>query len=245
MILQPKQTVTSHRAKASRIAAHFARTPYLPHIVSSRFACLWHDFTVAAATTVEAPGIRAAWHKGRPSYAVWVLRVQDELVQRRVSEIAEALGPRLIPEPDLHVTLAIAGFPQTHCVEDDDVSLACLQSQAQALQGWTQAVSFRIHGACSFLAAPFLCVTDDAGHLDRLRTVLDTPGRPLTIQNFVPHVTVGRWSGAYATGPLAELIAPFMNAAPLTITADAVELVEYAAADPRARLITKINIPLP
>ena len=240
-----KQMCHGTALRSSRNRARFARTQGFMVPPSSRFALLWHDFKAASATSTEAPGVRAAWHKGRQTYAVWVLRVHDETVKQRVYQLSEALREWVTPEPDLHVTLAIAGFPQQPCVHDDDVPIARLKNQAEAVQAEAQRVSFRVHGACSFLAAPFLCVTDDDGHLARLRRVLDPPGRPLTIQDYVPHITAGRWKEAYATAVMAKRMEPLMKADPLTVTAQAVELVEYAAADPQARLMTKLHIPLP
>lgn len=205
---------------------------------------MWRDFTASVATTSEAPGVRAAWHKGRPRYAVWVIRVQNEAVQERVNALAHKLAPWLTPELDLHVTLAIAGFPRDPCFEDDDVSVPRLYSQATEVSKRARTVLFRVEGACSFSAAPFLSVDDSEGHLHELRAVLDPPGRALSMNAYLPHVTVGRWNGAHATAPLARLIEPFINAPPLAVTANAVELVEYDAADPNARLITRIRVPL-
>lgn len=211
---------------------------------SSNTPSLWRHFTDAAATTAEDAEVRAAWHKNRPRYAVWLLRVNDEAVQQRVAAVAGALAPWLVPQPDLHVTLAIAGFPQETSVHDDDVSPALLHEQAAALRTRMRRFVIGVHGACAFLAAPFLVVSDDDDQLRQLRAIVDPPDRALTIHNYVPHVTVGTWNGRHATAPLAALLTPFLNLPPLTVPVTAVELVEYAAAEPHARLVTRISVPL-
>lgn len=211
----------------------------------SLFAPLWRSFTSAPTTATETPGIRADWHKGRPRYAVWVVRVSHPAVNERVAALGQALKPWLIPQPDLHVTLAIAGFPSRQGVEDDDVSEDVLAAQADAVAAWARATSFRVHGACAFMAAPFLCVTDDHHSLRDLRALLDPPGRALSIEAYVPHVTVGRWNGAHATAAVALRMEPFRNGDPIDVKADAVELVDYDAADPQARLVTKVRVPMP
>lgn len=209
-------------------------------------ATRWQQFIEARSTLGEADGVRQEWHRGRSRYAVWLLRLNHEEIRRRCRLVTRVIRPWLKPQPldDLHITLAIAGFPGFVCKLNDDVDNATLRHQAQVVEQMDLALQLYVHGACSFLSAPYLDVSDDGEALQRLRSVLDPPGRGLTIEAFIPHVTLGRWGGGHCTNMLANVLKPFRDLPALTIEPAAVELVEFATDDPDARLITRMVVPL-
>lgn len=208
---------------------------------------LWQRFRNAPATFGESEGVRANWHKGRKRYAVWVMRVQTQEVAQRATELASALAPWLHPQGlvDLHITLGIAGFPGLTCRYNDDVEETSIQLASLRLRELNLPLRVGIHGACSFLSAPFLTVSDQHNRLEKFRGIVDLPGRALTMQDYVPHVTVGRWNGVHSTAVLAKVIDRFADLPALEVQATAVELVEFDTNDPFASLVTRITVPLP
>jgi 2'-5' RNA ligase len=208
---------------------------------------LWQKFRDAPGTFGETEGVRANWHKGRKRYAVWVVRVQAPEVIQRVEEIGSALAPWLIPQrlADLHITLGIAGFPAKDCHYDDDIGEDSLHKAASQLAELKLPLCVGIAGACSFLSAPFLAVSATNNALEKFRAILDLPGRALTMQTFLPHVTVGRWNGVHPTAVLEGVLRPFAELPSIAVQAEAVELVEFATDDPFASLVTRIAVPLP
>ena len=220
--------------------------PHAPQTKDTSPAARWQQFLEARSTLGETDGARQEWHKGRNRYSVWLLRLNHEEIRRRCRLITSSLQPWLHPQPldDLHITLAIAGFPGFVCMRNDDVDNATLRHQAQSVAQMDLALQLYVHGACSFLSAPYLDVSDDGEALQRLRSVLDPPGRALTIETFIPHVTLGRWRGGHCTTMLANVLKPFWDLPALAIEPAAVELVEFATDDPEARLITRVVVPL-
>lgn len=209
---------------------------------------LWQKFRTAPATFGETEGVRANWHKGRKRYAVWVVRVQVPEVVQRVEKVGSTLAQWLFPQrpKDLHITLGIAGFPTTKCSYDDDVDEASIRLAALQLSELNLPLPLRfcVHGACAFLSAPFLAVSGHANTFERLRGIVDLPGRSLTMNDYVPHVTIGRWNGVHPTKVLADVLERFVDLPAIAVNAKAVELVEFATDDPFATLVTRITIPL-
>jgi len=208
---------------------------------------LWQKFRDTPVTVCESEGVRANWHKDRKRYAVWVIRVQAPQVIDRVLKIGSALAPWLFSQrsEDLHITLGIAGFPASKVTYDDDVDEVSIQLAASRLRELNLPLRVGIHGACSFLSAPFVAVSEDDNDLQKVRDIVDLPGRSLTMQDYVPHVTVGRWNGEHPTAVLTDVLQRFADLPGIAVQAKAVELVEFATDDPFATLVTRITVPLP
>lgn len=191
----------------------------------------WTAFTTAATTLGPTPGAREAWHRGRPYYAVWCLRIAEPAVLARREAVAAALAPHgLVRLQAAHVTLAVAGFPTDTPRHDDDVDAATLAAQRRALaERVPTAPRLHVGGASAFASCPFLTVIDPEGVLDTLRSALLAVRDEPRTSAYVPHVTVGAFADSRPTGPVAAALAPFRDLPPLPVAPAAVELVRFAA----------------
>lgn len=90
-----------------------------------------------------------------------------------------------------------------------------------------------------------MAVSEDDNNLQKFRDIVDLPGRSLAMQDYVPHVTAGRWNGTHPTAVLTDILERFADLPGIAVQAKAVELVEFATDDPFATLVTRITVPLP
>ncbi len=176
--------------------------------------------------------MREAWHRGRPRYAVWVLRVDDAAVLDRRASMADLLAPHgALPFTDPHITLFVAGFPTPAPLLDDDVADALLDAQVAALVAADlRAPRLLVGGLNAFLSCPILEVRDPDGALAAIRAPLGA--EDLRFAPYVPHLTVGTFGDTRATGPVAAAIAPLRGLPPLPLRPSAVELVTFDASAP-------------
>lgn len=194
---------------------------------------MWARFVAAPTTLGPTPGVREAWHRGRPRYAVWVLRVHDPAVLDRRAAMADHLAPHgAQPFTDPHVTVFVAGFPTERPVEDDDVAEATLRAQLAALAAAPlRAPRLTVGGLNAFLTCPMLEIHDPHGDLDALRApllgALLGAEREVRFAPFLPHFTVGPFGDTRPTGPVAAAIAPYRALPPLALRPDALELVTF------------------
>lgn len=195
------------------------------------FASTWSRFTAAPSTLGPTPGAREAWHRGRPRYAVWVLRVDDPAVLARHAAMADVLAPHgAQPFTDLHITLFVAGFPTAHPRHDDDVHPSTLDAQVDALRAADlPSPRLSVGGLNAFLSCTFLEVHDPSGGLDALRVPLEDAHREVRFAPYVPHLTVGPFGDTRPTGPVAAAIAAFRSLPPLPVRPAALELVSFDA----------------
>jgi len=209
-------------------------------------AATWDAFVRGPKTLPETEGVRAAWHRGRARYFVWVLRVRTPSVRARVRAVAKALGSACaaIAPRNLHVTLFVAGFGVPTSTFDDDVTFAILEAQAQALRRAAGPVRLAVGGAHSFLSVPFLTVADLAGDLGRLRETLRQHAREVRFAPYRPHVTVGRYVQSVSTEGLAARLAPLREEPWLAMRLTTVDLVSFDAREPDSPLITARRIEL-
>lgn len=191
------------------------------------FASAWQDFVTGPRTLGPTAGAREAWHKGRPRYAAWVLRVRDERVDERVRRLQAALAGHLADWPlsGLHVTLYVAGFPTSSPEHDDDVHLEDLARAVEALRD-ARAPVLRVGSANSFLSCPVLEVQlDDAAY--GLRTQLAAAHREIRFAPYRPHLTLGTWPGRVPVAPLVEALRPWRDLPEITVRVDELELATF------------------
>lgn len=207
---------------------------------------VWATFCRGPQTLAESPGVRAAWHRGRPRYHLWAFRVRAADVTERVVYLQRALDGVFDPLPreDLHITAFVAGFATDIPVHDDCVRWSALDGQAHAVRHEGRRVRLRVGGVGSFLSVPFLWVSDPDGNLARLRALLARHGRELRFAPYRPHVTLGRYVSGLPTAPVAARLAPFRQLPWLDLGLDAVELVSFEADTPGAPLVTERSVPL-
>ncbi len=225
-----------------------------PPDLGAAFAETWALLAAATEALGPSPGVREAWHRGRPRYAVWALRVTDEAVLERMNDVSlalsRALGPapdRLRPHPttDAHVTVWVAGFPtDTSALDDaldDDVAWARLHAQAAEAAG-SGPLSLTVGGANSFLSCAFLEVFDPAGDLARLRARLG-PGE-LRFAPYLPHVTAALYGAGVRLDRVRAALLPLRLLPPLPLVVEALDLVTFRADVAGSSLETALRVPL-
>jgi 2'-5' RNA ligase len=176
------------------------------------------------------------WHLGRPDYALWALDVDTQAVSQAVAVAAHHLDGLLLDgyRRQPHITLALGGFPTATPTHADDYGPAAFDAHLRALRSLGLApFEIDIGGLASFTSAPFLSVGDPDGGIQRLHQAL---GGERPEGRYIPHVTVGLFSGAWPTAEVLPRLEALADLPPIRCRIERVSLMRYAA--------TKIGGPL-
>lgn len=143
------------------------------------------------------------WHGGRRHAYVWALELPEPDVRECLAEARSRLSGLLLPryERQPHVTIAFAGLAAEpgHVGYDDTTLAADLARLAPLAQG---PVEVRATGWGSFPMVPYLAV--ESPWLDGAHRVLDGGVGAAHDMSYVPHVTVGHWSGEWVRGDVLD-----------------------------------------
>jgi len=173
------------------------------------------------------------WHRGRDTYAVWVLQMEDKAISKKFVAAREHLNGYLL-EPyhrQPHITLFVCGFLVDRPQYNDDFNRTQLQDQIQTLENTSiQPFEIVIGGLNSFASAPFLEVSDPEGGIARLRGVLSRGAREFRTAPYTPHLTVGLYAGAFPSQEVAGRMAEFLQN-PTRWTVQQIRLATYKAGD--------------
>lgn len=152
------------------------------------------------------------WHLGRSPYVFWALDVDVLAVRALVARAAVLLGGYLLDgygRPP-HVTLDLCGFPSAAPTSADEFSPAMLERQCSALRAaGVSAFEIEVGGLSSFSSAPFLGAVDRGGHIAAVRECLAVDGHSRLFGDYVPHVTVGLYGGAWPAAEIGACLASF------------------------------------
>lgn len=179
------------------------------------------------------------WRRGRKSYAVWVLRCdENEAIKEKFKAARSHLGSYLLEHyhRQPHITLFVCGFLVEEHLYNDDFTRAQLEAQAQALgKADIQPFEIEIGGMNSFASAPFLEVHDPLGGITRLREVLAHGAWEFRTAPYRPHLTIGLYSDAFPSKGVAARMATFTSE-PVRWIAEQVTLATYNADKPVGEL---------
>ncbi len=174
------------------------------------------------------------WHRGRPTFALWAIDLDLPEVRARQRAAAAHLGALLLQpyRRQPHVTLGLCGFPSVAPQAADDFGGARFAAQLGALRALRPPpFDVEIGALDSFASAPFLRVEAACGSLARLHACLgDGPMDP-PAADYVPHVTVGLYGGAWPRREVAARLAALAAPGPLRLQVERISLLGYAAAD--------------
>ena len=152
------------------------------------------------------------WHHGRETYAVWVLRLEDEAILDKFKRAREHLDGYLI-EPyrrQPHITLFVCGFLVEAPQYNDDFTQMQLNAQIQVMENAKiQSFEIEIGGLNSFASAPFLEVHDSEDGIAHLRQVLLKGAREFRTTVYTPHLTVGLYADAFPSAVVTRRLATF------------------------------------
>ncbi len=178
------------------------------------------------------------WHLGRPDYALWALDVDTREVSQAVAVAARHLDGLLLDgyHRQAHITLALGGFPTPTPIHADDYGPADFTAHLEALQALGLApFEIDIGGLASFTSAPFLRVNDPDGGIGRLHEAL---GGERPEGRYIPHVTVGLYSGAWPTAAVLPRLDALAERPPVRCRIERVSLMRYAATEIGGTLAT-------
>lgn len=200
-----------------------------------------HKETIAAAA-----GDVPTWHRGRDEYALWLIEADTEDISHRVQAASKHLSEFLLTSyrRQPHVTVFVCGFLVASRSFDDDYSVEELERHADLLRAAAlRPFSLEIGALNSFASAPFLTVVDRSGGLDRVRSVLGSAGREIERGEYVPHVTVGLYAGAFPGGRVLQRMASFPQE-PCTLRVDRIAFATYRAGEMYGALTRRQEVPL-
>ncbi|MFO7838087.1 MAG: 2'-5' RNA ligase family protein [Desulfosalsimonadaceae bacterium] len=192
----------------------------------------WKKFLSLRRTLFAENRDFAEWRKGRRQYAVWTIDVRNPSVQSRFDAARTHLSEFLL-EPyrrQPHVSLFVCGFLAGFTHFDDDYSAAGLECHLRDLKKAAPApFTIEVGGINSFAAAPFLEVFDVAGGIKKVRKVLSRTHSEIRAEDYLPHLTLGLYADRFDTKMVAEKMASFRPASPVSCFVDAVSLTTYSA----------------
>ena len=171
------------------------------------------------------------WHRGRQEYSVWLIELGSIGVCQKIDAAREHLSDFLIKpyQRQPHITVFVCGFLADTPRYDDDYSSERFERHLHLLrEAAGRPFTLEIGGLNSFASAPFLEVADPEGGLDRLRAPLLSTGKEIGRSNYIPHVTVGLYSGAFPGSVVSERIYSFPKA-PCKVTVNRVTFASYRA----------------
>ncbi|NTV71482.1 MAG: 2'-5' RNA ligase family protein [Azonexaceae bacterium] len=170
------------------------------------------------------------WHLGRSPYVFWGLDVDFPAIRAQVARAAAHLDGYLLDgygrQP--HVTLDLCGFPCPSVGRADEFSPAMLEHQCTALRAaCVSAFEIEVGGLSSFSSAPFLSVVDRGGHIAAVRDCLALGGDARLLGDYVPHVTVGLYGGAWPAHEIGARLASFSAGAGIRCLIERISLLAY------------------
>jgi 2'-5' RNA ligase len=186
------------------------------------------------------------WRRGRETYTVWVLRLEDEAIREKFKAAREHLDGYLLKPYDRqpHITLFVCGFLVEQPQYNDDFTRAQLQAQVRAMENASvQPFEIEIGGLNSFASAPFLEVSDPEDGIARLREDLSRGAREFRTAPYTPHLTVGLYAGTFPSDEVAERLMAF-PANPIKLKVEQIAFATYRAQEIAGQLTYKHKIAL-
>ena len=183
------------------------------------------------------------WHHGRETYAVWVVRMEDEAIQEKFEASRKHLNGYLL-EPynrQPHITLFVCGFLVDTPQYNDDFTQSQLQAQIRTLEKENLShFEIEIGGLNSFASAPFLDVHDTEGGIAHLREILSRGAREFRTAPYTPHLTVGLYADAFPSENVLGKLASF-STKPIRCKVEQITLATYKAHEFTGKLNYKHN----
>ena len=193
---------------------------------------VWQSFLGLKETTPTVIRDFPEWHRGRRTYAVWVIGMESPAIKSICSSAQTHLSEFLIPsyQRQPHVTVFVGGFLNDTRRFNDDYTMDDLQNHLQRLTGARiRPFDIAVGGINSFAAAPFLEVIDVDGGIDGIRRIFSAAFSELRWSAYVPHVTLGLYKDRFDTRSLAARFSAFGAAEQLRARIDRIWLATYTA----------------
>lgn len=189
------------------------------------------QFSAAGHTLPQEDRDYPEWHLGRTHYGVWLIDADTSAVRERITQAQAHLAPLLVHhQRQPHITLFVCGFMADVVAHGDDFTPAMLAAQQAALQALQQEpFTLQIGAIDSFDSAVFLRVGDPDNGLAPLRHALGQGTREIRQSAYVPHLTVGLYSGAFDTQAVVGQLQSFAPHTPIPLRVERVHFARYEA----------------
>ena len=132
-----------------------------------------------------------AWHRGRPTYTVWMYQVSDSSLHTLVQALQDQLKKfiKYHPVENLHLTIAPQGFLVEKNALENETTLHQIHERAKELQKLDLAPpQISLQNIDSFPHCPYISCSDASKTTNYLQKLLDPENK-----NFTPHITLGNY----------------------------------------------------
>ncbi|EDM26361.1 hypothetical protein LNTAR_19857 [Lentisphaera araneosa HTCC2155] len=165
-----------------------------------------------------------AWHRGRPTYTVWMYQFSDSPLKTLVKEYQDQLKKfiKYHPVENLHLTIAPQGFLVENIELNDETTLHQINERAKELQKLDLAPpKIYIQNIDSFPHCPYIRCSDASKTTNYLQKLLDPENK-----NFTPHITLGN----YLQSKNFTALKPFFESAipQITLYPSSLDCVAYS-----------------
>jgi len=192
------------------------------------------------------------WRSRASSFAICCVRVPREPLNGELDRVRDILGHypfvRLHPDGFLHIPIQELGFVSKVPRSRDEINLPRLEefcSVARIPVAESPRFTLKVVGVNSFLDAPFLG-TEDGASLSRLqRRLLDiTLIPPNTRYPYLPHVTIGHYTGHAPIEDLPARLAPWKDTVFGTFEVTDIDVVTISTDETYPPLVEFQRLPL-
>ena len=182
------------------------------------------------------------WHRGRETYAVWILDYNgNDAVQQKFKAAKDHLDDYLLKpyHRQPHITLFVCGFLVESPEYNDDFTQSQLDAQIQALEkAKFRSFEIEVGGLNSFASAPFLEVYNPEEGIRNLRNILAMAARKFRTAAYRPHLTVGLYADSFLSTDVLAQTRTFISA-PVQWKVKKITLSTYQAKEITGKLISK------
>ncbi|MBM74121.1 MAG: hypothetical protein CMK59_01865 [Proteobacteria bacterium] len=187
-------------------------------------------------TQFECPEIRSGWHLNRRYYSVWIVPLPNSIVHK-IKLLQDAFKPWIIPMHSPHITVSACGFPSEDPQYSDDVSTKTIQEQADQLKKYAP-FNLRLDGLSSFLNGPIVQISPSPDLLN-MNECLTQKTQDFRSVPYSPHICLGLYKKPYPTTQIFEKMKDLTPLSFISWQIQSIELADFEASDPTARLYTK------
>ncbi len=155
---------------------------------------------------------RPEWHRGRMKFGLWLVNLCKEEICGYIEQAKEYLSDFLLKpyHRQPHISLFICGFLTDAAYLNDDYTTKQFDVHAELLRhAYIKPFTIEVGELNSFASAPYLEVEDPENGIGRVRSILSTTTKEIGRNTYIPHITIGLYSGAFPSGVVVKKINVF------------------------------------
>ena len=194
----------------------------------------WQEFLSKKRTVATRKKNFYEWHKNRLKYYFWAVGVNASSIESRLVEAKEHLSSYLLRKYDRmpHVTIYVCGFMVGNRQLIDDYDDQLFAQHLSVLEKMDLSpFNLNVFGVNSFTTAPFLEVVDSNDNLGVIRNALISVRSEDRHVEYIPHITIGLYSGHFCCREVGDLICGIGSYDALNIKVNSISLMSYDSRD--------------